>query len=156
MAIQEYIVPIVAAYGAILSTAIFIQKWYETKPKIKIDVYIGEDFDEGKGVGLIVRNFGMSSITLSHAFIEEVPSSSMIENFLNKIHKTTNELEKSLLNDRDEGTEITRGKNCIIFFSFSEYIHEKWLENHITCRGIVVDQLGHKYRTKPIKIELPY
>jgi len=45
MDLSEIIVAAVAVYGAILSTAITIQKWLDKKPKAVIDYYY-DDFDE--------------------------------------------------------------------------------------------------------------
>jgi len=71
MDLEQLIVPIIAIYGAILSTIIYYQKRRDNKPKIVNDYYSGDPLDPELFVGLVVRNFGKKPITLSYATIEE-------------------------------------------------------------------------------------
>jgi hypothetical protein len=152
MELEQVIVLLIAAWGAILSTIIYLQKLRDDHPKIIVDGFVCDDFDEGKGISLIVRNFGKKSITLSWAIIKEVQLSSITEKFLDKLHIISKELESSEIIDRIDGIEVIGGKSHIIFFSFYYHLSKEWVENHKTCRGVVVDQLGKEYRSKIIKL----
>jgi len=139
MELEQIVVLLIAAYGAILSTIIYYQKWRDSLPKIVVDYYRDDPLEPELFIALVVKNFGKKSVTLSHAFIEEANYPRITDGFVESINWF-------------DGTELKSGKNFKI--SFPIYcIPTKWKENEIEMVGIVVDQLGNEYRSKIIKME---
>ena len=143
MEIEQIIVLIIAAYGAILSTIIYIQKWHENKPHIQIDYCCEDPYDQILYIALIVRNHGKKSITLSYALLED-----QSKNYQQESHEFVEPM------DRIDGTEITSGKKFKIPFSIYQ-VPDRWVNNKMQIVGIVVDQLGNKYQSGVIERE-PY
>ena len=129
--LEQWVVPIVAAWGAILSTIIYIQKWLENKPKIIIDYTFFEPMDMVRHelyVELIVRNYGKKPITLSLAVLEEIPQYE--HDFVEPL-------------DQIDGIEVKSGKNYKIPFSVY-HVPTRWLKNEVRIVGIVEDQLRER------------
>ena len=137
MDLGQLVVLVIAAYGAILSTIIYVQKWLENKPKIVIDYYFWEPTDIRRElyVMLVVRNYGKKSITLSCALLQAVPE---------KEHEFVEPL------DFIDGTEVASGKNYKIPFSVY-HAPTNWVNNKVQIIGIVEDQLGNEYRSEIIE-----
>ena len=133
---EQIIVLLIAAYGAILSTLIYFQKWRDNIPKIIIDYYRNDPLDPELFVALVVKNFGKKSITLSYALIEEANYPRITKGFFEAINYF-------------DGMEVKSGKNFKISFPIYSAPKE-WLENEVELVGVVVDQLGNEYRSKII------
>jgi len=152
-AIEQWAVPIAAAWGAGLSTLSVILKRWEDKPKIRIDYdnLDQEDIYHEVYIVLIVRNFGKKSVTLSYAYVEEISQRSIKQKILNKLCRKHELGEESDYTDRCNGIEIISGKNGVIPILIHE-IPTMWIKNKINLRGVVVDQLGNEYRSKVIQM----
>jgi len=151
MDLTEIIIAIAAFWGAILSTITLIQKLLEDKPRITVHPGMtAEHFNNEVYIVLIVRNFGKKSVTLSYAYVEEIPKISFIQKILNIIYKKREERPFGSTEDRIDKIEVFSHKNYAIPILIYD-VPDKWLKSTVDLQGTVIDQLGNEYRSEVIK-----
>jgi hypothetical protein len=147
---EQIIIAFAAFWGAILSTVSYVQKLREDSPRITVDQGMTtEHFNNEVYIVLIVRNFGKKAITLSYAYVEEIPKISTLQQILNIFYRKQNEFPSGSTEDRINKIEVSSHKNFAVPILVYD-VPDKWLKNQIDPRGTVVDQLGREYHTKII------
>jgi hypothetical protein len=157
-----FLTPIIAVYGAILSTYTIYQTWRSNKPKIKVAYFF--DFVESNenGVDLYTisaMNIGNKPVTWAYFFIREyIPEEEKESSFFaNIIHRKryysgmTTEWDTSI-----NGRQTFSGQNISINLTCPEDFDPIITpENYGTIKkvvGIFIDQVGNCYKSEPFTI----
>jgi hypothetical protein len=144
------------------STYSIYQNWHENKPKIKVDFhyYIAETETGGgeEHYDIIAKNIGNKPVTWSHAYIEEYvkpeETDSTSRPFLVKNQKYFSD---SSITENDEsinGKQIFSGQCTEVEYrfpgDFKPIVTPENIHDEKEVIGVFVDQIGNRYKSKPI------
>lgn len=147
---------IIAIYGAMLSTAIFINNWIKDRPnliiKVEIDFIDPENLGSSpEGLKVTCINIGTKTVTVGKIIIEEIDKSKSLWSKL-KIGKELQKNKRYISSITPNGIEILSGKSQEYFIDPEklQMVSDISLEKSVIA--IAIDQTENQFRSKPFHV----
>jgi len=151
---SSIIIPLLALYGAIISTYNFFNDRKKEKPQIEITTDLDLDWKEGEITAarnlIIARNIGIKPVTFASAYIEEFIESQnpwwkqIVRKNKKRIPGCTTDPYKF-----ENGKEVLSGKCLEIEVHYGELYETFGDSPGMKLIAVFIDQIGNRYQSEP-------